>query len=448
MGLKDFIVEEGVEHRDIEQVEKGGWEYQAPTNAAPNKSGVTYVGDFESPGNGMAVAVRRHAKALYLTGVPLHLRSRSFLVANHGVVSLSEYSELDKDVLGEIDMITQSSFDEVLLTIQHLVPTVGALEEIVFPRNVMAYSPEGAARLRALTIVNTVIERDRVSGDVAGLLNQVGRVWVPCEQNRQALITSGVAANKVVAIGHPYFDDDPFLTKGEARSAPPFRFLHIGKWEPRKDQHRLIGAFLLAFTPKDDVELVLKCGQFGSWHNYPLSIAHSVVSWLRDDDVQKQGWTEADARRAIKVMTKHMPRADLAKLYRECDCYVSCGHAEGFDLPAFDAKLSGLPMIYVPFGGPSDFADVRSDIAVAVKQLEDCHAGYGWTGCRWAMFGVLDLVAALTEARSRKIRCEADYLQAKFGSQSVGQAMRRSCAQLFDELGGDFEGMIRDTRRG
>jgi len=48
----------------------------------------------------------------------------------------------------------------------------------------------------------------------------------------------------------------------------------------RKDHHTLIGAFLRAFKPTNNVELVLKTRDYGTWKHYPKSAGESISELL------------------------------------------------------------------------------------------------------------------------------------------------------------------------
>jgi glycosyltransferase involved in cell wall biosynthesis len=428
--LSAFEVDDDTGKSDLQTAEEGE-NYTGSTSPAKYKRGVVYRGAYEDPNQGISNAVRRHARALYDAGVPVHLQS----IGHRQHAQGAWYSDLDPEVLDQVGMLTEATFETPAVTIHHIAPTLLALEEIVFPRRLMRYSPDGAARVRVSSIINTVFERDLVSSDIAGLLNQVGQVWVPCVQNEKMLVKSGVDARKIRVVPHPYPDNDPFLIP-----VRPFRFLHIGKWEPRKDQHTLIGAFFKAFFPTQNIELVLKCSSFGIWKDYPASIGHSVLMWLEDKEIKARGWTQDAARRAIVAFTKRMPREDLAKLYQECDVYVSCAHAEGFDLPAFDAKLAGLPMVFVPFGGPQDFA-TATDIRVQTTSFTPCHPGYEWGNAEWAQFDWHQMADALGMAYN--IHGLAPLDRAKYSTKSIGALMKQCCGQLVESLGGDFSDVQR-----
>jgi len=119
-----------------------------------------------------------------------------------------------------------------------------------------------------------------------------------------------------------------------------FRFLHISSGFPRKGLDVLLKAYVMAFSDRDDVSLVIKT--FPNPHN----------------NVQ-------DQIDAIRRTTKNCPEIILINedldygyivdLYKRCNALVAPSRGEGFGLPMAEAMLFELPVITTAYGGQTDF---------------------------------------------------------------------------------------------
>ena len=428
---------------DNAAVLSGQEKHFAPSHGTKHLRGIVYRGPYENPTDGVCVAVRRHANALAGTGVPLFLKSSSYSVqCETGTQVLSRYCELDEEVLAELGTLTACEMQECVLSIQHIYPTLRGIDAVLRPRTMASIDPNGLRRVAASTIILGAWERDRVGEETAGLLNMAGGIWVPCQSNKKALQDSGVI-RPIDVIPHPHYDDDPILSvKRSSLQARPFRFLHVGKWEPRKDQHTMIGGFLKWFSPRENVDLVIKTRPYGQWKAYPETSSKSIEKWLSDPDVQAQGWTAEAVNEHIKIISARLARSDpqggvsMVSLYGMCDAYVSSGHGEGFDLPAYDAKLSGMPMVFCPHTGPEDFS-TEGDVEIHTEPAP-CDPYYGWEPeCCWQGYDSQDIGSAMRVAYTKRDLPRAPLDRSGFTMAAVGQAMKASCQRLISSLGGN-----------
>jgi len=445
MGLEEFAVPSGAELSAEQEIAKGDfWKDGKP---AKHKRGIAYKAPWETLNDGVCIAARRHARALRLTGIPVFLMSDSFTHANLGVVSEVEYYSLPERIRAEVGHIVEPEHAESLLLIRHCVPTRGAIESLVYPQVTKFLNQEQLAIVRKATILFSAFEANRVDEDIVNYLNLLGRVWVTCDANKQWLIDSGVEAGRIQVVPHPFYTKDPMAQPVLPGVGRPFRFLNVSKWEPRKAQHDLIGGFLLAFGPGDAVELVLKCSPYARVKDYPADWMESVAQWVEDGRVKQRGWTKRAIHEHVRVLWKvQMEREDLARLYRECDVYVSTGRAEGFDLPAFDAKLSGMRMVYANSGGPEMFHQEGSDVVIETTLCAPFHPMYdACPQATWANFTAGDVAEALVEAYTRRDRVVPAFDRSRYTMKAVGAVMRQSCNELLKELGTDISGVNVDA---
>jgi glycosyltransferase involved in cell wall biosynthesis len=291
------------------------------------------------------------------------------------------------------------------------------------------------------TIIYTSWERDKVFPQLIEELKQVAQVWVPCFANKRAFVDSGMPEHKVKVIPYPY---DPAsctiaAPRGREEVPPDLRFYHIGKWEPRKNQHQLIGAFLLAFTPKDRASLLIKTSGFGStWASYPPP-EESVKFWLEDAEVQARGWTQKSFDRVVRIITDRISDEDIRRLHETNNIYVSCGHGEAWDIPAFEAKLAGNRLVYMGYGGPEDYAD-KDDVKL-MTDMKPVHSQYDWEpDAQWGAVPTEVFAGALRRAKPPELRvCPPSYVR-RYSYAAVGQLMQQA---LKDAVG---ESRMQDLR--
>lgn len=403
----------------------------AAGRAADHPYGVLYQGEYETPWDGTAVAIRLHARALAATGLPVLLRSFTGTVVNaHGVREAVHVAGLDRAVDAELGDLRRTSLSMQVPCIKHaVIMTAEHARSIILPRGAVAPSsdPMAAIAMRAQigaqTILYTVWERDRVDRQIARELNRCGQLWVPCKQNAEMLIASGVEADKVHVVPHPFDPTDKIIRLPERKPhTHGWRlFYSIGRWEPRKGYAELIHAFLAAFTPKDKVKLTIKYSG-GQWKDYPTP-REAVQFALAQSYVRDREWTTERAAQRIELVTGRVDRGAIQELHYRNNIYVCSSHGEGFCLPAFEAKLAGNRMVYVPWGGVTDFADI-SDSDVAGLGFEPVPESYRWGDARWASFEVGQLAAALDWMAGPPERFERPkIIDQEYSMQAVGARM-------------------------
>ena len=386
--MSDEELPEGYGEKDA------GGGYSAPGSPAKHAWGIEYQGTFEGEMDGTARAVRLHARALAATGLPVWLHSFTgrFLGPDGMIQSAEAMSQKIKD---EVKELTRASIGTLRVRIKHaVVPPNGSdfLRSWILPRYVLAQSsPEEMQALYRQTIVYSVWERTTIEPTVAAILRRVGECWVPSTHNAELLREHGI--ERVTVIPHPWEGSSRLATAtGAAGASREKRFYAIGLWQPRKGFHELIGAFLTAFRPGDPASLTVKFKEFG-WRGYPTP-DESVMHWLSDGRVRKNGWTIENLAPALRLRENFWTEAQVEDLHLESNIYVSSSHGEAFGLPAFDAKLCGNRMVHVPWGGTKDFAS-EGDIALPFE-LERVPESYRWEpSAKWASLDFEALVSAL-----------------------------------------------------
>lgn len=398
--------------------------------------GVLYQGPWTLIGDGFNEHTRRCARALHATGCPVQLRGFGLNAALNALHS----------VPGDVEPLLETSISRYSVMIHQTILDPVAVQNLTTHAH---YSPEEMKLINRFRVISTVFERDRVSPDTVRALDRCGQVWVACHANKDTLIRCGLPAEKIRVIPIPFFPDDPLLKlRGRDRIPGPPRFYHIGKWEPRKNQDRILLAFMRAFQPGEAV-FVMKTspGAPKGMVGYPASVDAAVHENLKDSVVQKNGWTPGNVGKSIFQKAQQITPEQVHQLHRMGDVYVTLSSGEGFDMPAYDAKLAGNRLVYTPSGGPQDFAG-DGDLMISASGDRSCNPFYGWEpDARYLDFQVDDAVVAMRKAAQEGSQWREDLyanvgiridnkvvtpLLQRFSAETVGSYM----LECLQELGG------------
>jgi len=451
--LRSFEISEAAlddpnsEQRDMADIITSGRFECAPTKSAEYPVGVIYRGPWETEWAGVQSSVRRHARALAKTGMPVWLVSLNhqmeYLDEDGNIASgFADHTSLAPSVVREVGHLTTCKHAQSLVSIEHRVFSPEAIISLAYPAGMMRVDPTYVRRVNATTILFTVLERSEPDEDTRRAvfaMSLLGEVWVPCERNRRVLVDSGVPEDKIWVMPHPIPSNDELWLHKHCPPKDRIRLVNIGKWEPRKGQHELIGGFLKAFKPDDKIELVMKYAPFGVWKDYPATPQESVATWMQDSGVQANGWTVDSIQKRLLLFGQYLPRSVLVRYLAESHIYVSAGRAEGFDMSALDAKILGLRLVVMGHGGAEDFCET-SDVQVVSKPVP-AHPGYDWNGAKWAGYNVDDMSDALRAAvdLERRGDTKVPLNPTPFMEVEVGRRMLDRCLSLSRQLGGDVE---------
>lgn len=367
--------------------------------AAQHPYGITYRGPWETMNDGVCIAVRRNACALRRAKLPVFLQSFSHQHWNRGLVESSFYKDLPPSVIEEVDHLTELSHERNVGMIHHFVPSTACLTSQISPGPIPGGEGARAAMIKG-TAAYVALEYDKIPAQWIEAFNAFACVIVPCTANAEWLKAAGLGV-PVHVVPHPMALRDPMRSVNARYTGGTFRFLHVGKWEPRKNQHAAIGAFLHEFGPDDDVQIILKCNPYWGAKDYPQNVSESVTYWLRDPNVIAKGWSGGRVARHFQVIwNRSLTRDEMVALYASCHAYLQIGRSEGFDLPAFDARVAGLRLVAMAWGGPADFAGSDAVRIGNFSQFSAPPAGYNapegtmWPepalgAIQWAMRGAV-----------------------------------------------------------
>ena len=406
-------------------------EVAAPGEAALLPIGVNYYAPWRSAFDGLGEHSRRSVVALAGSGLPValrHLADPRFLVD----------SDIAPDVIRQVDWLRRISFSKVPIAIHHMIiQHPRQLEYQVCPPGARLSGFEAERAVYAASIVYTSWERSTLSRELAEVLGRVGQVWVPCERNAEVFLSAGIRTKVVPCPYEPRTHGPSQIGAPYGSDAVPYgkRFYAIGKWEPRKNYHALIGAFLQAFTPKDRASLFIKTGSWGKWEKYP-SPAQSLAWWAP----LCPAWTPETIRQRVRVSSRMVSASELNELHRANNIYVSVSRGEAWDLPAFDAVAAGNTLVHTGYGGSEEYAEDEPSFVRIPWRLEPVEQPeYGWeSNAEWAVASHEDIVTALRRAAPPPARVHRAHLN-RYLSGVVGEEMRAHVLQLAGRLNAAVE---------
>jgi len=195
---------------------------------------------------------------------------------------------------------------------------------------------------------------------VSAFRETVDDVWCFTRYVRDCYHRAGFNPQRTHIVPHGI---DPELIQPGARTFPlptqkGFKFLFVGGTLTRKGADILLDAYLRAFSPRDDVALLVKDTGTKTFY-LNQTMGDRFIAAGRDP-----------SRPEIVYIDGHLSEGDLACLYAACDALVAPYRGEGFALPVLEAMASGLPVI-VPCGGATDdFVDGTCGLRVASNRME------------------------------------------------------------------------------
>lgn len=285
-----------------------------------------------------------------------------------------------------------------------------------------------------VTIVGiTVWETDAIPPQWEGPLTFLDEVWTPNAWNA-ATIARDVAGLVAKSVHHPVVIPEVVLEGGEApllatvaehKARGDYVFYTINEFSGRKGIDILIRSYLKAFTGADSVVLVIK--------------THGNVS----EDLARRYIARHSTATSAPILLDYTrwSDADIHRLHRLGDAFVSFTRSEGHGLGACHAGLHGKHVIMTGYGGQLDYLTGIEWVPYTLVPASFCspfdpsHAkcvGKPW--CRhfpffipalqrWGLVSDADAVASLKSAFDLRKQGSPDtvhQLRFRFGPAGVG----------------------------
>lgn len=339
-----------------------------PPEPIPERSGdplVMFQGPWSRLEVGWDIALRAWARALALAGVD---------------VRLSPMPPKSEEVRAEAGHLAKRCGKPDVLVASGSFATARILGRMI----------GGLSRRPHPAVFHTMFERRDFDPAIANSLRALAGVWVPCTSNRQALEALGLT--NVRNFGVPHFDNDPHLALCPPRQGR--RFYWIGSWSPHKQPDNLIRAFMLAFEPREAALLIKR-----QYIHRSMPTPEAVAA----EQFGKNGWTSENWQNDIVIESRTLSGKEMVEeIHGKSDIYVSASRGEGFDMPAYAAKLGGRRVVTTDSGGPLDFLG-KDDIVIPKTGKKTVHPDYavhGWEPTStYADYDFDELVKAMRRAR-------------------------------------------------
>lgn len=180
-------------------------------------------------------------------------------------------------------------------------------------------------------------------------------VWVPSYWLAGILHENGIKKEKVFVVPEGVDIDcfnldiqpHPFLA-----NVSGFKFLSIGKAEPRKSTYELLQAFDAEFQTNESAILVLGC------HNHMIP-GFDSVKFLESLALRN--------RHRIVLLQPFPDRATVASIFRACDAFVLPSKAEAWGLPILEAMACGLPTALIHYSGQTEYANSENSYSISYR---------------------------------------------------------------------------------
>lgn len=269
--------------------------------------------------------------------------------------------------------------------------TPGFVSVIHFPAYVFKRVPGAVYH-----IGRTMFETDSLPPDWVDRCNQMDEIWVPTEFNLETFRKAGVCSRLMKVPGG--IDTDRFRPGLEPLELSQINgkcFLSIFEWSYRKGWDILLRAWAKAFTPEDDVTLLLRA--------YPINATDTsntaaVINERIDRYLRENLRTNRNRLAPIVVLGEQLSDADMPRLYASAYAYVAPSRGEGWGRPQMEAMSCGLPVIATRWSGNLEFMTDDNSLLIDVDRLatiDERAENPIYRGQRWAEPSVTHLVSLL-----------------------------------------------------
>lgn len=214
----------------------------------------------------------------------------------------------------------------------------------------------------------TMFETDSIPPTWVSPSNMMDELWLPSTFNAESFRRAGVTVPiHLVPGGIDSSVYRPDIAPLPLAGLHGTVFLSVFEWRLRKGWDVLLRAWAAAFTPADDVTLVIR--------TYPIDradgrdnrtiIDEQIADYLRD---ACGGRTRADVARIVVLPDKIAAR-DMPALYRIAHAYVSPTRGEGWGRPFMEAMASGVPVIATRWSAHLEFLHDENGYLLDVESV-------------------------------------------------------------------------------
>ena len=235
-----------------------------------------------------------------------------------------------------------------------------------------------------VSIGRTMFETDSVPAHWVRRCNERDELWLPSQFNRETFSEAGIRTPVVLVPGgidsaryHP--DIAPLPVPGLRGTV----FLSVFEWRYRKGWDVLLRAWASAFTPDDDVTLLLRTYPTGPSNG---SDRQSAIESAIDEFLRASCGKARHEVAPIVALTETLPDSALPSLYTAAHAFVLPTRGEGWGRPFMEAMACGLPVIATRWSAHLEFMNDANSLLLDIEGLEDVNDPSLplYNGQRWA----------------------------------------------------------------
>lgn len=300
----------------------------------------------------------------------------------------------------------------------------------------------------ALNIGRTMFETDSLPPHWVQHCNEMDELWLPSTFNRDTFAAAGVKTPVTVVPGgidtDRYRPDAPPLHVDGLRGTV---FLSVFEWRHRKGWDVLLRAWAEAFTPDDNVSLLLRTYPIGARdvRDRAALIDEAIDAFL----MSACGRTRRDVA-PIVPLTRMLSDTELPSLYTRADAYVSPTRGEGWGRTYMEAMASGRPTIATRWSAHLDFMQDSNSLLIDVDGVVEANDPDMplYQGQGWAEPSVSHLATLLKRVHSDRAEARAIGAVARADMVSDWQWARPASviAARLRELGVQRDGILHAAR--
>lgn len=352
--------------------------------------------------SGYASAARGYLLAADRAGIAIKAtdRSRSVNLKDKG---------MDDGILERYERLSRTRVSSDCPTVQHQVPD--------------QFFGDKKSRIR---IGYTIFEMCKVPKLWAKCCNKMDVIWTGSKYAKASFLNSGVTT-PVRVLPHA-IDLDVFNDRAEPwpiANRRSFAFISVFDFTERKAWKDLLRAYWNAFSPNDDVCLILKAFFGGFSEDAIRGVAQKIKNFKKQEKVGDSA--------PLLLYGHDVPYGQMPGLYRSANCYVGVSR-EGFGLGYAEAMACGLPCIGPEVSGTRQF--MTEDNSFLVRYVGDEPVGDEtagmypiFRGLRWAKHSwehLSDLMRTVVEdegLRNEKAKRGLEDVRRELSPERIGNLM-------------------------
>lgn len=213
-------------------------------------------------------------------------------------------------------------------------------------------------------------------------LYSLDKILVPSQWSKDTLIKNFIQLDREnfkdnifvlpAGVDNSIFYHDPEI-QNEIAASTATKFLNIGKWEIRKGHDVLLEAFNTAFSPEDNVLLLMT--------NYnPFISDQENHNWAKLYKNSKLG-------DKIHIFPRMNSQEKVSALMQSVDCGVFPSRAEGWNLELLEMMACGKPVITTFYSGHTEFTNCENAFLIEPEEFEPAYDGVFFFGDgQWMKF--------------------------------------------------------------